>query len=113
MAFYHYFSPYMYIQSVIQCLYDVLSLAGWRRCAAGGLAAPVWVGHGQVHQSIAASCDEVLRKGVYTMSEVSTIRLYLLRAMYVFMFVGLAIFKWPGILNPRQAYRTRAPSLGA
>ena len=34
------------------------------------------------------------------MSEVSTFRLYLLRAMYVFIFVGLAIFKWPGILNP-------------
>ena len=34
------------------------------------------------------------------MSEVSTFRLYLLRAMYVFMFVGLAIFEWPGILNP-------------
>lgn len=34
------------------------------------------------------------------MSEVSTFRLYLLRAMYMFMFVGLAIFKWPGILNP-------------
>lgn len=34
------------------------------------------------------------------MSEVSTFRLYLLRAMYLFMFVGLAIFKWPGILYP-------------
>ncbi len=34
------------------------------------------------------------------MSEVSTFRLYLLRAMYVFMFVGLAITRWPGILNP-------------
>jgi hypothetical protein len=32
--------------------------------------------------------------------EVSTFRLYLLRAMYVFMFVGLAIVKWPAILNP-------------
>ena len=33
-------------------------------------------------------------------SDVSTFRLYLLRAMYAFMAVGLAIFKWPGILNP-------------
>ncbi len=33
-------------------------------------------------------------------ADVSTFRLYLLRAMYVFMAVGLAIFKWPGILNP-------------
>src|SRR5262245_60011511 len=41
-----------------------------------------------------------LLKGLYAMSEVSTFRLYLLRAMYLFMFVGLAIFKWPGILNP-------------
>jgi hypothetical protein len=36
------------------------------------------------------------------MTEVSTFRLYLLRAMYTYMFVGLAIFKWPGILNFRQ-----------
>ena len=35
------------------------------------------------------------------MSEVSTFRLYLLRAMYVFMVVGLAIFKMaPAILHP-------------
>jgi hypothetical protein len=34
------------------------------------------------------------------MSKVSTFRLYLLRAMYAYMFVGLAIFKWPEILNP-------------
>ena len=34
------------------------------------------------------------------MSEVSTFRLYLLRAMYVFTFVGLALYRWPGILNP-------------
>ena len=33
-------------------------------------------------------------------SDVSTLRLYLLRAMYVFMAVGLAIYEWPGILNP-------------
>jgi hypothetical protein len=41
-----------------------------------------------------------LCKGVYLMSEVSTFRLYGLRAMYVFMFVGLALTRWPGILNP-------------
>lgn len=34
------------------------------------------------------------------MSELSTFRLYLLRAMYIFMFVGLAIVKWPAIFNP-------------
>ncbi len=33
-------------------------------------------------------------------SEVSTFRLYLLRAMYAFTFVGLALARWPGILNP-------------
>ena len=32
--------------------------------------------------------------------DVSTLRLYLLRAMYAFMAVGLAIFRWPEILNP-------------
>ena len=37
------------------------------------------------------------------MSEVSTFRLYLLRAMYVFMVVGLAIFKLgPAILDPEN-----------
>src|ERR671933_1010042 len=34
------------------------------------------------------------------MSEVSTVRLYGLRAMYMFTFVGLVIYRWPGILNP-------------
>ena len=43
---------------------------------------------------------QVSTKGVYSMSEVSTFRLYVLRAMYAYMFVGLAIFKWPEILNP-------------
>jgi hypothetical protein len=39
-------------------------------------------------------------KGVDPVSEVSTVRLYLLRGMYAFMFVGLAIVKWPAIFNP-------------
>jgi hypothetical protein len=40
------------------------------------------------------------------MSEVSTFRLYLLRAMYVFMAVGLAIFKLgPAILHPENLSR--------
>jgi hypothetical protein len=34
------------------------------------------------------------------MTEVSTFRLYLLRAMYVFTAVGLAIEKLPGLLHP-------------
>jgi hypothetical protein len=34
------------------------------------------------------------------MSEVSTFRIYLLRAMYVFTVVGLAIEKLPGLLHP-------------
>ncbi len=33
-------------------------------------------------------------------SEVSTFRLSLLRAMYAFMAVGLAVTRWPGILDP-------------
>src|ERR671920_2448514 len=38
-----------------------------------------------------------------SMSDVSTFRLYLLRAMYVFMAVGLAIFKMgPAILHPEN-----------
>jgi hypothetical protein len=34
------------------------------------------------------------------MPQLSMFRLYVLRATYVFMFVGLALVKWPGILNP-------------
>ncbi|HUG97565.1 MAG TPA: hypothetical protein VMQ83_00130 [Gammaproteobacteria bacterium] len=34
------------------------------------------------------------------MSEVSTLRLYLLRAMYLLIAVGLGILIWPGILVP-------------
>ena len=34
------------------------------------------------------------------MPQVSMFRLYALRAMHAFMFVGLAILKWPAILNP-------------
>lgn len=39
-------------------------------------------------------------KGVSLMSEVSTFRLYALRAMYVFTVVGLAIEKLPAFLHP-------------
>ena len=33
------------------------------------------------------------------MSQVSTFRLYVLRATYLVMFVGLAIYVWPGIIH--------------
>jgi hypothetical protein len=46
-----------------------------------------------------------IRKGVYSMSEVSTFRLYLLRAMYLFMAVGLAIFELPALLHPENLSR--------
>ncbi|HET6604660.1 MAG TPA: hypothetical protein VFG21_10725 [Xanthomonadaceae bacterium] len=36
------------------------------------------------------------------MSDVSTLRLYLLRAMYLLMAVGLGITIWPGILVPGE-----------
>ena len=39
------------------------------------------------------------------MSEVSTFRLYLLRAMYVFMAVGLAIFELPALRHPENLSR--------
>ena len=35
-----------------------------------------------------------------TTAEVSTFRLYLLRAMYAFTFIGLALARWPEILSP-------------
>ena len=42
------------------------------------------------------------------MSEVSTFRLYLLRAMYVFTVVGLAIEKLPALLHPEDLSRLDA-----
>jgi hypothetical protein len=47
------------------------------------------------------------------MSEVSTFRLYLLRAMYVFMAVGLGIFKLPGILNPAPGISNSGTVVGS
>jgi hypothetical protein len=37
------------------------------------------------------------------MAEVSTLRLYLLRAMYLLIAVGLGLTIWPGILAPGNA----------
>jgi hypothetical protein len=45
--------------------------------------------------------------------EVSTFRLHLLRAMYVFMFVGLAIVKWPAILNPPPGLSNEGSVVGS
>ncbi len=42
------------------------------------------------------------------MSEVSTFRLYLLRAMYLFMVVGLAIFELPAVVHPANLSRLDA-----
>jgi hypothetical protein len=39
-------------------------------------------------------------KGVTAMSDVSTFRRYLLRAMYLFIAVGLAVLIWPAIISP-------------
>jgi|GEM_PF-6368234 len=47
------------------------------------------------------------------MSDVSTFRLYLLRAMYGFMFVGLAVFEWPGILNPPSGISNMGSVVGS
>src|SRR5215212_8686 len=43
-----------------------------------------------------------MQRSALSMSEVSTFRLYLLRAMYLFMAVGLAIFKLPALRHPRD-----------
>jgi hypothetical protein len=52
-------------------------------------------------------------KEIDNVSEVSTLRLYLLRAMYVFMFVGLVLVKWPGILNPPPGLSETGSVVGA
>src|SRR5215210_6450040 len=46
-----------------------------------------------------------IRKGAYSVSGVATFRLYLLRAIYLFVAVGLAIFKLPGLLHPENLSR--------
>jgi hypothetical protein len=43
-----------------------------------------------------------LRTRECTMNEVTTFRLYLLRAMYLFIVVGLAVYIWPLLLNPPE-----------
>ena len=46
-------------------------------------------------------------------SDVSTLRLSLLRAMYAFMFVGLALTRWPGILNPPAGISNASTVVGS
>ena len=36
------------------------------------------------------------------MHEVSLFRLYVLRAMYLFIVVGLGVYLWPGVLDPEK-----------
>ena len=38
------------------------------------------------------------------MNEVSLFRLYVLRAMYLFIVVGLAFYVWPGVLDPNKQW---------
>jgi hypothetical protein len=40
------------------------------------------------------------------MSEVPLYRLYILRAMYAFIVIGLATFLWPNILDPQNHWTT-------
>ena len=47
------------------------------------------------------------------MSEVSTLRLYILRAMYAFTFVGLAITRVPDILSPPPGITHPATVVGS
>jgi hypothetical protein len=36
------------------------------------------------------------------MNEVSLFRLYVLRAVYLYIVVGLAVYLWPGVLDPEK-----------
>lgn len=38
------------------------------------------------------------------MNEVSPFRLYVLRAMYLFIVVGLGVYLWPGVLDPSKRW---------
>ena len=38
------------------------------------------------------------------MNEVSLCRLYVLRAMYLFIVVGLGFYVWPGVLDPNKRW---------
>ena len=48
-----------------------------------------------------------MKKGVRTISEVSTFRLYLLRATYLLIVVGLGFVIWPGIIHHTSAWALR------
>ncbi len=39
------------------------------------------------------------------MTEVSPFRLYVLRAMYLFIVIGLGVFLWPGIIDPNHHWQ--------
>jgi len=39
------------------------------------------------------------------MPEVSLIRLYILRAMYLFIVVGLSFYVWPDVLDPDKHWQ--------
>jgi hypothetical protein len=59
----------------------------------------------------AASRNRVLgfyATGVYSMSGISTLRLYLLRAGYLYIAVGLATFELPALLHPENLSRLDA-----
>ena len=38
------------------------------------------------------------------MNQVSLFRLYVLRAIYLFIVVGLAVYLWPGVLDPNKRW---------
>jgi hypothetical protein len=42
------------------------------------------------------------------MREVSLFRLYVLRAMYLFIVAGLAVFLWPGVLDSKTHWQLQA-----
>jgi hypothetical protein len=44
----------------------------------------------------------IIESPVLRTNEVSLFRLYLLRAVYLFIVVGLAFFVWPDIINPAR-----------
>ena len=41
------------------------------------------------------------------MNDVSLFRLYVLRAMYLFIVAGLGVYLWPGVLNPQKHWELR------
>jgi hypothetical protein len=51
--------------------------------------------------------QDIQQKGATRLNEVSIFRLYLLRSVYLIIFLGLIIKVWPSIINPNTSWELK------